>query len=255
MLERERQSAAPRRLLLLVLLLMAAGTLLALEFPSRTEATAGAAERAALAGYHRLRNAVLGPPLVGLQIGHLEAGSHPRELASLRASTGGSAGGLVEVEVNGAVANALAARLEARGITVDLLPATVPPRYSADLVLAIHGDSSADPDRRGYKSAVFRQQRNRWDGRLKSAIDRAYLSSSGLPDDDLNVSGDMLEYYAFNRRYRHSLARRTPAAIVELGYLSHPEDRRLLSRPERVAALLEEGIIKFLAMRGRLPDR
>lgn len=244
--------AASRRTWLAVLLLLASTVLLALSLPGRAEALAGLGNEAITGAYRLLANRVLGPPAVGVQIGHLDAQSHPEELAKLRASTGGFGGGRFEVDVNRAVAEVLAGRLRARGISVDILPATVPPGYRADLVVSIHADSSNAPHRRGYKSAVFRPQRNRWDAELKKQLDAAYLAGSSLPDDDENVTGDMLEYYAFNPRYRHSVARRTPGVIVELGYLSHPLDRAFLERPEHAAELLEEGIVAYLTARGRL---
>lgn len=244
--------AATRRLWLSILLLLASTVLLALSLPQRSDAFGDLSREAASSSYQLLRNLVLGPPTVGVQVGHLGARSHPEELASLRTSTGGYGGGHFEVDVNREVAEALAALLSAKGVSVDLLPATVPPGYRADLVVSIHADSSAAAHRRGYKSAIFRPKRNSWDARLKEQVDAAYLSGSQLPDDDENVTGDMLEYYAFNPRYRHSLARRTPALIVELGYLSHPLDRELLERPERVAELLHDGVIAFLQLRGRL---
>ncbi|MEX2534209.1 MAG: N-acetylmuramoyl-L-alanine amidase [Trueperaceae bacterium] len=245
---------AARRLLLVIMLLTAGAVFLALNLPAHAAALTESARQAKTSLYHGLRNRVLGPPLVGLQVGHLEAASHPQELAALRVSTGGFGGGRFEVEVNQAVAVSLAERLGSHGIAVDLLPATVPPRYRADLVVSIHADSSPDTHRRGYKSAVFRPRRNPNDARLKAELDRAYLAGSGLPDDDDNVTGNMLEYYAFNRHYRHSLARRTPAAIVELGYLTHPKDSQLLATPDRVAALLETGIVSYLESTGRLPS-
>lgn len=247
-----RSGSVTRRILLLALLLVAGAVLLALNHPARAETLAESTAQAAVNRFQRIRNLMLGPPRIGLQVGHLDAAAQPEELARLRASTGGLGGGLREVDVNRAIAAALAERLERRAFGVDILAATVPPSYRADLVVAIHADSSLETERRGYKSAVFRPPRNRWDERLKSALDRAYLGGSPLPDDDANVTGDMLEYYAFNRRFRHSVASRTPAAIVELGYLSHPLDRELLRRPDRVAALLEEGIVAFLVERGRL---
>ncbi|HEX7004773.1 MAG TPA: N-acetylmuramoyl-L-alanine amidase [Trueperaceae bacterium] len=244
--------AATRRAWLTFLLLLSSTVLLALTFPQRTDVLTESTSQAATSTFRMLRNRLLGPPKVGIQIGHLDAQLHPEELASLRASTGGYGGGQYEVEVNEAVARALAARLRERGLIVELLPATIPPNYRADLVVSLHADSSPAAHRRGYKSAVFRPRRNRWDARLKALIDDANLGGSTLPDDDRNVTGDMLEYYAFNPAYRHSLARRTPAVIVEMGYLSHPLDMRLLQRPERVAGLLEEGIVDFLEQRGRL---
>lgn len=236
----------------LVVLASASVLLLALNLPTAT--IADRAGEAAAGTIRSLRNMLLGPVRVGIQVGHQDAAAHPEELATLRTSTGGSAAGLQEVDVNRRVAHALAERLRANGVEVELLPATVPPRYRADLVVSLHADSSPDPARRGYKSAIFRRRRNDRDPLLKEHLDQAYLAGSGLPSDDRNVSGDMLDYYAFNRRFEHSVARRTPAVIVEMGYLSHPRDRELLLRSDEVAALLEEGILEFLRAVGRLEE-
>lgn len=194
-----------------------------------------------------------GVPRVGLQIGHFEVHNHPKELAALRKNTGGSVEGLHEVALNQAVARELKTILEARGIEVDLLPATIPPRYRADLVLSIHADASGDPERRGYKSAHFIPARNRAEPELKRAVDGTYLAMSGLPDDHENVTRNMLNYYAFNyRRYHHSVRRTTPGLIVELGYISNYEDRSFLEDPSRPAEALAAGIITYLEQRGRL---
>lgn len=201
----------------------------------------------------RLANSLAGPVRVGVQVGHLEAGDQPRELASLRTSTGGHWDGVDEVDVNQEVAARLAALLERRGIVVDMLSATVPPGYQADLVLSLHVDANADEDRRGYKSAHFRPARNVLEPLLKLVVDRAMLAT-GLPDDDRNVSRNMLGYYAFNhRRYRHAVARSTPALIVELGYLSNPADQRLLDDSEALAVALGSGVVDYLRAVGRLP--
>ena len=194
-----------------------------------------------------------GVPRVGLQIGHFEVHNHPKELAALRKNTGGSVEGLHEVALNQAVARELKTILEARGIEVDLLPATIPPRYRADLVLSIHADASGDPERRGYKSAHFIPARNRAEPELKRAVDGTYLTMSGLPDDHENVTRGMFNYYAFNhRRYHHSVRRTTPGLIVELGYISNYEDRLSLEDPSRPAEALAAGIITYLEQRGRL---
>jgi hypothetical protein len=199
-------------------------------------------------------NALRGPPRIGLQVGHLDAAAMPAELAKLRTSTGATAGGLEEVDVNHAVVRALAARLRNDGFKVDVFDATVPPRYRADLVLAVHADASADPRREGYKSAHFVPLRNGRDPLLKLDVDRAMLSRTPLGDDDRNVSLDMLKYYAFNaRRFRHALARGTPALIVELGYLTNPGDRAYLEQPGRVAAVLADGVVNYLHDVGRIP--
>ena len=58
----------------------------------------------------------------------------------------------------------------------------------------------------------------------------------------------MTDYYAFAWfRYEHALAPHTAAAIMELGFISHPEDRSLLvDQPDLVARSVAEGIIRFL---------
>lgn len=202
-----------------------------------------------LAGLHR----VLGlAPRVGLQVGHWRADAHPEELARLRWSTGGHAAGVDEVDVNAAVARALRERLRAAGVRVDLLTATVPPGYRADLLVSLHADASGDPGRRGYKSAHFHPPRSPREPVLKRALDEAYLAASGLPTDEHNVSGNMLHYYAFNhRRYRHAAHPETPALIVELGYLSHPVDRGYLTEASGPAEALARGILTYLRETGR----
>jgi hypothetical protein len=196
----------------------------------------------------------LGPPRVGVQIGHDGVETHPNELAHLRGNTGGQAGDLSELAVNRAVAAALAARLETQGVAVDLLGATPPAGYHADLLLSLHADSVLDPSRQGYKSAHFSPPRSPLEPTLKGVVDAAYLARTGLPDDSLNTTGNMRRYYAFNfRRYAHSVHPSTPALLVELGYLSSPSDAQLLRRPEDLADALTAGVVTFLRARHRLP--
>jgi hypothetical protein len=206
----------------------------------------------------RATNSLRGPVRVGLQVGHLDVAKHPDELANLRFNTGGHWAGVNEVDLNLAVAQHLKTSLELDGILVDLLPATLPPGYRADLLISIHADANPDTTRRGYKSAHFvndryPEGRNALEPLLKAHLDAAYFYYSGLPDDDMNVSGAMLQYYAFNhRRFRHSVHPRTPAVIVELGYLSSSEDMRFLRDPVNPAYALKRGIVSYLTEQGRL---
>ena len=194
-----------------------------------------------------------GPPKVGIQVGHLNTQNHPDELRNLRYNTGGQAGDVYEVDINLAVAQMLHDMLEVEGISAEVLPATVQPNYKADIFLSIHADSSPEPERRGYKSAHFRTPRNSNEPSLKGHIDKAYFYFTGLPDDDENVSGSMLEYYAFNRsKYRHAVSSKTPSLIVELGYISNPDDLRMISDPVYPAYALKMGIIDYLKEQGRL---
>ncbi len=192
-------------------------------------------------------NLTMKPVKVALQIGHLHAAKHPTELANLRQNTGGLARGVAEVDINQTVANIVKKQLEYYGISVELLPATVPPDYQADVFVSIHADSSTDLNRRGYKSAYAIPERNSSDKLLKSLIDESFFNASGLPDDHDNVSSNMTEYYAFNRsKFLHSIASATPAVIIEMGYLSHEEDVIFLQDSKRPATALTEGILKFL---------
>ncbi len=241
-----------RRAVLLLSLLAATAALAGIERARGTEERVAAAiahgppDRAAF--WTRLQAGVRGPPRVGLQIGHEHAERHPDELARLRTSTGAEADGVREVDVNRSVAEAAAERLLAAGVRVDLLPATVPPGYRADLLVALHADASPDPTRRGAKAAhpvPARTAREPW--ALRTILD-LYLEASGLPDDDANVTGAMLRYYAFDaRRFRHAAARSTPAVILEMGYLTHPDDLAWLLDPVGPAEALADAIVRYLA--------
>ncbi len=234
---------------LLFILLVAAGNLLL----DRADAP-GKTREAFRSSWRGVLTLALGPPRVGVQIGHDGAASHPDELGHLRGNTGGYAGGVDEVTVNRSVAVALQIRLEAQGVTVDLLRATPPAGYVADVMLSLHADSVDDPARQGYKSAHFRPPRSPLEPRLKSMIDHRYLSATGAADDDANTTGAMTEYYAFNfRSYHHTVHPATPALLVELGYLSNAADAALLGRPEALADALAEGVTDFLRARNRLP--
>jgi hypothetical protein len=58
----------------------------------------------------------------------------------------------------------------------------------------------------------------------------------------------MRGYYAFNyRRYAHAVAKTTPATIVEMGFLTNPDDRGLLlGQPDLVAIGIANGIVRYL---------
>ena len=196
----------------------------------------------------------LGPPRVGMQIGHDGVAAHPDELGHLRGNTGGHADGLSELTVNRSVARALKIRLEAHGVAVDTLRATPPAGYHADLLLSLHADSVLDPNRQGYKSAHFSPPRSPLEATLKTTIDGSYLNATGVSDDSANITSAMNGYYAFNfRSYEHTVHPATPALLVELGYLSSPTDAALLRQPGRVADALAAGVVAFLKTRNRIP--
>lgn len=193
----------------------------------------------------------LAPPIrarVGLQVGHWESDELPVELAILRTERGANAAGFAEVGINYAIAGRVAALLTARGITVDLLPATVPPGYTADAFIAIHSDYNNSPAMGGFKLARFRDSAiPARDDALIAAITTEYGAATGQGRDGY-ITRAMTGYYAFNGAdFRHAIASQTPGVIIELGFLTNPADRALLTeRQETVAAGLAGGIIRFL---------
>lgn len=190
------------------------------------------------------------PPRVGLQAGHLRADELPEELARLRTSTGARWGDVTEAELNLAVANRIRPLLEAQGVVVDILPATVPPGYDADAFIAIHADGSSNPAARGWKLATP-WRTSAASRALMQAVAAAYGPATGLPEDSGGVTFNMKGYYAFSyRRYQHAIARTTPAIIIEMGFMTSAADRAVLfGQPERVARGIAEGVLAYLRQR------
>lgn len=191
------------------------------------------------------------PPRVGLQVGHWKIAEHADEMARLRGFSGTYYRGYDEWELNIVIATAAQALLEAQGVTVDLLPARIPIGYEADAFLSVHVDGVTGPTaatRRGWKvAAPFRASRAS-EG-LAAALAAAYPAVTGLPSDDEEASNNLRAYYAFaSYRYWHSVAPTTPAAIIEVGFMTHPADRELiLERPELLAEGIARGVLDYLA--------
>ena len=191
------------------------------------------------------------PPIkarVGLQVGHWKSEELPAELAVLRTEHGASAGDYNEVDINYAIAQRVAEFLRARGITVDILPATVPSGYTADAFIAIHSDYNNSPMMNGFKLARFRDSAiPARDDTLINAITADYGAATGQPRDSY-ITRAMTGYYAFNSAdFQHAIAPQTPGVIIELGFLTNPTDRTLLTEQQAtVATGLASGIIRFL---------
>lgn len=187
-----------------------------------------------------------GPRRVGLQAGHWQTELVPEELRRLEHATGASGGGVAEAKVNLDIANRVVALLRAHGYHVDVLPTTVPTNYLADVFLSLHADGSADPGMRGFKAA-HGSRRGPYEGQLVQAVVEEYGRATGLPVDPI-VSRNMRGYYAFSwSRFQSSVAPHTPAAILEMGFLSNAADRSLLlGRPDVVATGVANGVLRFL---------
>lgn len=187
------------------------------------------------------------PRRVGIQAGHWKVDEAPAELPSLRFQGGASFDGVDEVDLNLDIARLVAALLRGRGITVDVLPATIPAGYLADAFVALHADGDDSHEARGFKIAHGFYRGPHEDDLVEWLTD-AYARSTGLPWDP-GISEDMTDYYAFAWfRYRHALSPFTPAAVLEMGFLSSDDDREvLLGRQNVVARGIADGILRFLA--------
>ncbi len=188
-----------------------------------------------------------GPLRVGIQAGHWFAQNAPDEQEGLRDNTGAEAGGVTEWETNLRIAQETKKLLEAQGVTVDLLPTTIPPDYIADAFISIHADGNADTSVNGYKIASPRRDRSGNAQHLADLIQASYGSSTKLNLDD-NITRNMRGYYAFNtRRYEHSIHPMTPGVILETGFITNAKDRKVISgNPERSAQGIVTGVMNFL---------
>ncbi len=187
---------------------------------------------------------------VGIQVGHWKAAELPAELATLRTATGAYGGGVTESQLNLDIAKRVASLLEAKGLNVDVLPATIPPGYQADAFVSLHADGNASGLRNGFKLArATSSAMPAKDDALLADVRDEYRAATRLRWDD-NITSDMTGYYAFaNRRLKHTIAPTTPAVILELGYLTSASDRlTLFGKPDAVAAGIARGILRFLGL-------
>jgi len=190
----------------------------------------------------------MGPRRIGIQVGHWMTDQVPAELGMrITFQTGASWDGVDEVDVNMDVAERVKAQLTARGYIVDILPTTVPVGYIADVFVALHADSDGTGEKSGFKIA-HGSRRGPYEDKLVSLLRDEYSKATGLDWDALGISRNMLAYFAFNwGRYQHAAAPHTPAAILEMGFLSNDYDRELMvDKADGVATAIVNGIQRFL---------
>ncbi len=185
---------------------------------------------------------------VAIQAGHWQSAELPDPLERLRSSTGAVGGGHTEPEVTLALAQRTAALLRAQGLTVEVLPATVPTGYTADLFISLHMDGNPSPQAHGFKvSTRWRSDVAALDAHLVAALTDRYAAVTGMPQDP-SVTRAMRGYYAYSTYHgqAYRLGASTPAAILEMGFLTSPTDRALvLNNPSRVAQGIVAGINRF----------
>lgn len=188
-----------------------------------------------------------GPRRVGIQAGHWLTDEVPDELARLRPLGGAVYGDVTESAYVLDVARRVSTLLRARGYVVDLLPATVPERYRADVFVSLHADGDETGTARGFKVA-HGFERGLHEDLLVDILAEEYGKATHLPIDT-NVTEEMTRYYAFRYwRFKHSVAELTPAAIIELGFITSAADRALLTRQrDVVAGSIANAVTRFLS--------
>jgi N-acetylmuramoyl-L-alanine amidase len=206
-----------------------------------------------------LAGAVAAAPLaahvnVAIQAGHWKSAELPDPLARLRTSTGAVGGGRTEPQVNLDIAQRTASLLRAQGLSVEILPATVPTGYSADLFISLHMDGNTSTRARGFKASTrWRSDVAALDAYLVDTLTSSYANVTGLPEDS-SVTRAMRGYYAYStyRGESYRLGSTTPAAILEMGFITSPADRAVVfAQPNRVAQGIVAGINAFYARLGQ----
>ncbi len=189
-----------------------------------------------------------GPRRIGIQVGHWMTDKVPAELGTrITFQTGTTWAGVNEVDVNMDIAQLIKAQLTARGYIVDIIPTTVPVGYLADVFIALHADGDGTGEKSGFKIA-HGSRRGPYEDKLVSLLRDEYGKATGLEWDTLGIGRNMTAYYSFNwGRYQHAAAAHTPAAILEMGFLSNDIDREvMIDHADGVATAIVTGIQRFL---------
>ena len=159
--------------------------------------------------------------------------------------------GFTEASVTLKVGLQVIANLRGRGYTVDQLDEydmrldkTNP--YEAAMLLSIHADSCTNFNdgypHSGFKAVnpIERSTVRDQDLRLVDCLRNYYGQATGLSFSDWSITPNMTDYHAF-----HEITQRTPAAIIELGFLYY--DRDLLEHHwDKAAEGVTNGLLCFL---------
>ncbi len=159
-------------------------------------------------------------------------------------------GGVQEKDLNLAIATQAAGYLEASGVTVvmtrtedsdvDLYERTeLANNLGADLFVSVHCNASEDyDDVTGIYTCAYSEGTDGW--RLAELLHRTMIFATGAEDFGMEERPNLAVL-------RTSLM---PAALVECGFMSTPEELEQLVRPEyqaRLAKGIADGILAYLA--------
>ncbi len=191
------------------------------------------------------------PAKVAIQAGHYMNDELPSELERLRDNDGSAGGGKHEWEVNLAISEEIKSILNENGIEAEILPATIPPRYWADVFIAIHADGSENTSKRGFKIAKPWRDFSGKADRLISFLRDEYQEETGFSWDD-NITQNMRGYYAFSWwKFEHAIHPMTTAVIFETGFLTNYYDRQIIvNQPDIAAQAIAKGVMRYLESEG-----
>ncbi len=149
--------------------------------------------------------------------------------------------GVTEVAITTDIATRVQEKLRSAGYQAEILDEFDArlDNYQAAVFVALHADACVRGTS-GFKIAS-RELRDAANARrLRDCLQAHYRQATQLQPQALGVTPAMTYYYAFNR-----LASDTPAAIIELGFIS--TDRALLlEQPDRATQGVYDGIICFV---------
>lgn len=176
-------------------------------------------------------------PLIALVAGH-SGGIDPGAICP---------DGLKEVDVTMDVAARTKAALETKGYRVDILKEFDPKLnslrqdYAPRAFLAIHADSCVYYAS-GYKVArALNSASPDEDDRLVRCVSNAYAATTQLPFHPGSITNDMTQYHGLME-----IDPRTPAAIIELGFLGS-EHNLLKNRRDIVSVGVSAGLLNFMS--------
>lgn len=162
--------------------------------------------------------------------------------------TSGATGAPGEQEFTRRIANTLAEKLRARGITVYRLDADVDTsdekealKQDFDLFLAIHGDADVYNDGGGFVDfpEPSTDGATKESQRIAKAIESQYFDHTGIVNHPERSNKNTRYYYMWSQ-----LSLKTPCVIVECGVMQNAHDKVILSDTERVANALLRGVLK-----------
>jgi N-acetylmuramoyl-L-alanine amidase len=154
--------------------------------------------------------------------------------------------GLTEAEINFSVAQRVVTNLRGLGYTVDLLDEFDPrlESYEAAALVSIHSNTCQVWPGEVVSGFLIAAAQARITARgsddiLVDCIARAYGEATGLERRE-GVTIDMTDYHSFREIHP-----RTPAAIIELGFML--ADREVLTeQPDAMAGAITEGVLCYL---------